>query len=233
MTTKKPTNILRRYTEIPALLHILKTCRISLLDPRSWDDRNDALFLALYKERQALKTVLALCFSYVPETYHHWHVFARGPAGICIEFDRRRLLAAVRTERGIRTEEVTYLTLREARRRQLVATELPFLKRAGYRPEGESRLVWESARHEKSSHDIALALDCVRSVSLSPWLSSNVSGSVVDAIRSVSGCESLTVSRSTLISNEEWKAFGRNAICPQVLTGHKNRVARLGMTPLR
>lgn len=82
----KLTSELLRYTQLPSLLHMLRARAVTLLDPDSWDDRNDASYMALYKERKTLKSLLALCFSQVPETYHHWHVFAQGSAGVCIYF---------------------------------------------------------------------------------------------------------------------------------------------------
>src|SRR5438046_430793 len=36
---------LRRYTDLPALLHILRKQQITLLDPQNWDDTNDSYFL--------------------------------------------------------------------------------------------------------------------------------------------------------------------------------------------
>ncbi len=45
--TKK---FLRRYTDLPALIHLLRTASITFLDPSSWDDKNDAYFMNLYKE---------------------------------------------------------------------------------------------------------------------------------------------------------------------------------------
>jgi Family of unknown function (DUF6152) len=41
-------NYLRRYTDIPALISLLSERKITLLDPASWDDKNDSRFLALY-----------------------------------------------------------------------------------------------------------------------------------------------------------------------------------------
>src|SRR5215471_8920008 len=58
--------------------------RITLLDPETWDDKNDSHFLRLYRETNQLQSVLALCFSQHGETYHHWRVFASGASGICI-----------------------------------------------------------------------------------------------------------------------------------------------------
>jgi hypothetical protein len=37
----------RRYTDIPALIHLLTEKQITLLDPDTWDDKNDSYFLRL------------------------------------------------------------------------------------------------------------------------------------------------------------------------------------------
>ena len=77
-TTTTPT-YLRRYTDLPALLHMLAAKQLTLLDPKTWDDQNDSFFMSQYKERKKLKTVLALCFSQTAKTYHHWRSFLAAP----------------------------------------------------------------------------------------------------------------------------------------------------------
>lgn len=77
---------MRRYTELPSLIYMLAYRKITLLDPSSWDDKNDSYFFSLYRDKVKLKSVLALCFTQARDTYHHWRVFAPGSAdvpGIC------------------------------------------------------------------------------------------------------------------------------------------------------
>ena len=69
---------LRRYTDVPALIYFLRERKITLLDPQSWDDSNDSHYLTLYREKNRLRSVLALCFTQTSETYHHWRVFSGG-----------------------------------------------------------------------------------------------------------------------------------------------------------
>jgi hypothetical protein len=45
----------RGYTNIPALLYLLRERKITLLDPASWDDKNDSYFLLLYREKKDLQ----------------------------------------------------------------------------------------------------------------------------------------------------------------------------------
>lgn len=211
MPASRAPAFLRRYTDLPALLHVLSARRITLLDPKTWDDRNDAFFMSLYKERRKLRTVLALCFSQAPETYHHWRVFSNGPAGVCIEFDRAALLAALHGVPGVSVGAVAYATLKDARARRFSIGELPFVKRYGFEPEKEFRALYVSETEELPALDVPIALSCIRRVSLSPWMHSGLSDSTRAAIRAIDGCAKLKVSRSTLISNEHWKALGTQA----------------------
>ena len=202
---------LRRYTDLPALLHMLAAKQITLLDPKTWDDRNDSFFMSLYKEQKKLKTVLALCFSQTTETYHHWRVFSNGPAGVCVVFDREALLGALNKVKGVSTSAIRYSTLKDAKEKGLKVDELPFVKRYGFKPEKEFRVVYTSSSEEHPSLDVPIDLSCIRSVSLSPWMHGSLRDSTVTAIRAIDGCARLKVSRSTLISNEQWKTLGKNA----------------------
>ena len=139
---------LRRYTDLPSTIHVLKYSELKLLDPSSWDDKNDSYYLSLYREKCGLKALLALCFTKSPETYHHWRIFAPGPAGVCIQFDAEALRTAVLKVAGARIEPVEYLTLDRLRSTQLRKDRLPFLKRFAFLPEQEVRAIWESSSQQ-------------------------------------------------------------------------------------
>ena len=207
-----PEKIVRRYTQLPALLHILSERKLTLLDPASWDDKNDSCFLEQYKSRCELKTVLALCFSMAPETYHHWSIFAAGSAGVCIQFKRDELLAVIKNCDGIRQREVKYVPLRTVNGRKLKVRDLPFTKRYPFQDENEWRIVFESDVDEKSSHDIEIPLSAISRVNLSPWLPEVLKDNVKKALWAIKGCAKLEISRSTLISNERWKKMGEEAV---------------------
>jgi hypothetical protein len=203
-------NYLRRYTDLPSLLHLLRTQQITLLDPQNWDDKNDSYFLKLYKEKFGLRSVLVLCFTRTSEKYHHWRVFANGASGICISFRRESLLRAVRKIGKIRTGEVRYLKLDEIEKMKLKARDLPFLKRYPFEHEEEFRIVFESSRR-LASLDIPVPLSCIDRITLSPWLHLALAAEVKKVIWGIEGCEDLRVHRSTLISNAEWQSFGESA----------------------
>src|SRR4051812_37446876 len=91
-----PHKFLRRYTHLPAAIHLLRTQTLTLLDPTGWDDGNDVFYMEEYKRRKRLKSLLALCLSGAEESYHHWKVFAGHPAGVCIRLRQGMLLRSIR-----------------------------------------------------------------------------------------------------------------------------------------
>ena len=102
-----------------------------------------------------------------------------------------------------------YLTLANARKRgKIQCDELPFVKRYGYKPEHEFRTIYGSKTEQISSLSIPIRISSIRSISLSPWMHPTLRDSTVKAIRENQGCEKLKISRSTLISNDEWKRLG-------------------------
>ena len=96
----------RRYTNLAAVVHLLHAKAVTLLNPATWDDRNDAYYMAEYKRLKQAKTVLALCFAETTETYHHWRVFSHGADGVCIEFDKDRLLKVWSGDKSVQTRAV-------------------------------------------------------------------------------------------------------------------------------
>jgi hypothetical protein len=201
----------RRYTDISALISLLTNRKITLLDPRAWDDSNDSYYLSLYKEKDNLKTVLALCFTQAAETYHHWRVFANGSGGVCVRFDRDALLNAVRKVAGIQTREVTYLKLNEIRGKTLKVKDLPFLKRYPFENENEFRIIYTSSKRTLRALDIQIPLISITRVTLSPWLHQSLYVNLKKTLRSIEGCSKLSIIKTTLISNEEWKRLGEAA----------------------
>lgn len=203
---------LRRYTELPALVHLLTERKITLLDPQSWDDTNDSHYLALYREKKKLKSVLALCFTQADEAYHHWRVFAPGAGGVCIKFKHSALVKAVKKSPDVRMEPVQYLTLSQNRREnKLKIEDLPFLKRYAFQHESEFRLLYESTAKNVSTLDIDIPLTAIDRITLSPWLHSALAPHLKQLLKSIDRCSGLEIVRSTLISNDVWKRRGEAA----------------------
>lgn len=206
-----PSTYLRRYTHLPAALHMLRNRKLTLLDPSTWDDSNDSFYIAEYKRRNDLKTVLAVCLSGADETYHHWKVFSGNASGVCIRFIQDTLLKAVRNVQGITVGKMDYRTVAETRQRPLAREEYPFVKRSGFLDEKEVRVLYESATQSLPLLDVTIPLECVRRVTLSPWLPKNLVKATKELILSIDGCSHVDVRRSTLVGSEEWKDIVRKA----------------------
>lgn len=204
-------NYLRRFTDLTALMYLLHKRKITLLDPASWEDKNDSHYLTLYREKRKFKSVLALCFTQTDERYHYWSVFSPGASGICVKFNRAALCAAVDKHADVQMEPVTYLMLQEIRKKKLKVAQLPFLKRHAFEHEDEFRIIYTSKKKKLSKLDISIPLSCIEKITLSPWMHSDLSSYVKETLWNIDGCSDLKIVRSTLISNEEWKSLGEDA----------------------
>ena len=198
-------SFLNRYTTLPVLFDILSKRSLTLLSPATWEDRNDAYFMERYKTKKRLTSVLALCFSNKRETFHHWKVFSQGFSGVCIKFDRQKLIEAI-PKTGFKYRDVKYENIITLERSAPLVEDLPFIKRTPYADEGEFRIIYQSKSKEVDAIEIPLTRDCVNRVTLSPWLPRALSDSVITTIRAIDDCGWIKVQCSTLIENERWKA---------------------------
>jgi len=205
------TAFLNRYTDLPALIHILRSKRITLLNPQTWDDRNDSFFMSEYKARSKAKTLLALCFTERRETYHHWRVFSHGSNGVCIEFDKRKLLTAFKADARIKYGSVEYATLARMKSRPIKLEELPFLKRYAFMDEGEFRIIYSDAAKEIQFLECDIELSWIKKISLSPWMPKALFEASKSTLKEIPGCAKLVIASSTLIDNEKWKDLAARA----------------------
>ena len=208
-------NVLRRYTNLAATIHLLKKRKITLLHPATWDDKVDVDYMRQVG-RWVGRRVLALCFSQSrAEKYQHWRVYASGMDGVCIVFHKEYLThnLSVKYE-GLLQGNVTYGSLVAASERKRMwpvdLFELPFVKRPAYKDECEYRIVglFEEEGGPTSIRDYDIDLGCIERIVLSPWLPEELGRSVRAVLTSIDGCEKLNVRRSALIDNEKWKKFG-------------------------
>ncbi len=198
----------RRYTNLAATIYLLQNRKITLLNPATWDDKNDAYYMAEFKRLKGAVTVLALCFAESTETYHHWRIFSHGVDGVCIEFDKDELLSAFPKSRHLKRDYVDYKLIRELGSSDTIALDkLPFLKRAPFEDEREYRIVYWDPDQAVEFKDYAIELGWIRRVTLSPWMPKRLRDSMTETLRAIKGCSKLAVSRSTLIDNETWKNF--------------------------
>lgn len=62
-------HFLRKYTTIPVLMDILDRKRISLLDPKKWEDRNDWKIMDKYRELKTKNQYLQHVFHMVMRAF--------------------------------------------------------------------------------------------------------------------------------------------------------------------
>lgn len=196
---------LRRYTNLAAAIHLLRNRCLTLLNPATWDDRNDAYFLAQFKQRTGAASVLALCFAEAPETYHHWRVFSSGSDGVCLEFDKPKLLDAMRKDAAVRARSVTYKQINDVCAAPIDDGDLPFLKRFPYEDEQEFRVLFVSLDKETEFHHVSIPLSAISRITLSPWMAAPLAKAVKDTLKETEGCKAIKIYQSTLIENERWK----------------------------
>jgi len=204
---------IRRYTTIAATLDILRRKELPLLNPETWDDRNDRFFMERYKSVKGIEGFYALCAAQCSETYHHWRVFTGAADGACLEIKRAPLEAALTGVPGITFREVTYLRLDEVDAlTEADVDRLPFVKRVGFAPEEEYRIILETDELQRAAYNIELPHSMIGQVFLNPWLPKPLAESVIASIRDIPGCSKLKVSRSHLIDNARWKEAGNRVV---------------------
>jgi hypothetical protein len=194
-------------------LDILRRKELPLLNPESWDDRNDRYFMARYKDAKAVEGLYALCAAQCGETYHHWRVFTGAADGACLEIRRKPLEAALASLPGVRFGEVDYLVLDEVDAlTDADVDRLPFVKRHGFTAEEEYRIILESDEPQRAAYSIELPLGMIGRIYLNPWLPKSLAESVIASIRDVPGCSKLSVQRSHLIDSARWKEAGDRVV---------------------
>ena len=197
---------LNRFTSLPVLLDMLSKRCVTLLNPRSWEDRNDSFYIEQYRAKKKLESVLALCFTTTPEKFHHWKIFSDGSSGVRVEFDKNLLLKAFSKIAGLRCGYVHYKLIKQLKSDMPNVMDWPFLKRKPFSDEVEYRIIFQSKTEARETMEIPFDLPFIRRITLSPWLAKPVSESVKHVIKSIDGCQQLKVSRSTLIENSAWRA---------------------------
>ena len=178
---------LRRYTQLAPLLHLLHRKCLTLLSPRTWDDKNDAYYLETYRQRKNLGSVLALCFAEARETYHHWHVFAGKSSGGILDLDKDLLINSVCRTPSIKWDSVKYPKFKELRVTHPATEELPFVKRYPFRDEREFRIICEDATPMLEAKDLKFDPHALLKVIINPWIPQSVFESVKAQLSAIDG----------------------------------------------
>ncbi len=206
MITSTESKRLWRYTELPALLAMLRNRELTLLSPTTWDDKNDRNFMEAFVRARKLKTCLAVCFSEAPETYHHWRVFAPGSSGVCIEFDKQQLLRSL-PKKGFVHRRVDYKKSGQLIGASIDPEELPFTKRWAFRHEREYRIVFGSRKLKLLTRELPAAPTSLVRVIVNPWMPRSLFEATCETIKSIDGFRELPIRQSSVVDNEIWKAY--------------------------
>lgn len=200
---------IKRYTSISATIDLLRRRELALLDPQNWDDRNDRYYMSLYKEHVQASGLYGACFTQSTETYHHWRVFTGTSDGACIEFHRAELQKHIKDTPGLQARAVDYLLLEDADK--LTEDEfgdLPFVKRIGFAPEEEFRVIATSNKSQEVAFALPIELKVINKIVINPWLPEPLYLSVKAVLHDIDGCSHIDISRSHLIDSLRWKNAG-------------------------
>lgn len=199
----------RRYTTLSSALDTLNNRMLTLLSTTKWDDTNDAYFMEIYRTEAKLGSVLALCCTMATETYHHWRVFTQGLEGVCLEFDRGRLEAAIGRMPELVAGPVEYKLVKDLERLSAKdINRLPFIKRDGYSDEREWRVIANCSKPALQTLDIPIDPSWINRVILNPWLPPPLFDTIRGVIQSFPECGKLSVVSSRLTNSSRWKAAG-------------------------
>jgi len=208
-----------RYSNIAYIIDALARGEMVLLDPSSWEDKNDSQYIDLYRQYREVAGVFASCCTLSRETFHHWYIFGGSSAGAFIEYDRAELEACLEGLKSgghkLRYKPVKYLTLENVEKSTASLKNFPFLKRFGFQSEKEYRVIVETDDETMTSYPIPIPIDVIRRIVINPWLPKSVVSSLRERIRSIPGCDRLSVDHSRLIKSDRWIAAGIKK-----LTGH-------------
>lgn len=199
---------LRRFTTIGSAIDTLRKKRIAFLDPEKWDDRNDAEFMRLYRNKTKCENLKALCCTESTETYHHWRVFTHSADGCFIDLKKEALVGSVKNNTDYRAGPMEYIRLDEIKDCEYEARDLPFLKRAGFSAEEEYRIIYTGSCND-DTHYLDIDLSWVNRIVLNPWLPTTVAESIADTFCEVSGLSDLRVVASKLTNSQTWLKWGQ------------------------
>jgi hypothetical protein len=203
---------LSRFTTLPVLLDLLQRRKLTLLDPKSWEDRNDSEIILAYKKRKKIKNLFAICLSYGDETIHHWKTFSNGSSGCLIEFDAQRLFSIVDQIPGVKHRKVAYKKLAEIEKKKvkIKVDDIPFIKRWPYRCEEEYRIIVENDTAYAKHFDIDIPIDIIRRITINQQMPDKIYETIKVYLRDIKKNPEGRIYRSTLFENKKWINNFRN-----------------------
>lgn len=194
-------NKLNRFTTLPFLIELLKTSKLVLLNPRTWEDHNDTDILLDYQEKENISGLLALCFTDQSETIHHWKAFAGGESGCCIEFNKTKLLEHLSMDKRILHKKVNYPLILKINTVEI--HDVPFTKRYPYQCEAEYRIIMKHPENVMS-FSVDIKLDFITKITLSPNLPRATFDTIQDVLKTLVKGHDIPINPSSLFQNTEW-----------------------------
>lgn len=196
---------LNRFTTLPVLLDLLQRKKLTLLDPKLWDDRNDSEVILEYKKRKGIKNLFAICLSFGDETVHHWKTFSNGTSGCLIEFDAQKLISIIDKIPNLKHDKVEYKKLSEIedKKTTIDIDKMPFTKRWPYRCEEEYRIIVEKDSKE-TFFEIDITLDIIKKITISQQMPQPIYSTLKSYLKNLKGNPDSRINRSTLYENTRW-----------------------------
>jgi len=190
---------------LPVLLDLLHRRKLTLLDPKLWDDKNDSEIILEYKKRKQIKNLFAICLSGGDETVHHWKTFSNGTSGCVIEFDAIKLFAVIDRIPNLKHKKVTYKKLSDVENKKvdIDIDDIPFIKRWPYRCEEEYRIIVEGDGNE-TFFEIDIPLEVIRKITISQQMPQPVYETIKNYLKTLKGHPDSRINRSTLYENKRW-----------------------------
>ncbi|RDI04535.1 DUF2971 domain-containing protein [Flavobacterium sp. AG291] len=201
---ENPITKLNRFTTLPILLDMLERKKLTLLNPRLWEDKNDSEIILEYKSRKGIENLFALCFSHDDETIHHWKTYSNGPSGCVIEFDAKKLFAILDEIPGLKHGKIIYKKIDDvSSKKRIELDDVPFTKRWPYRCEEEYRIIYET-NEKMDFYEIEFPLSVIRKVTISQQMPEQIYNTIKKHLKGTAKDPDKRISRSTLYENQRW-----------------------------
>lgn len=206
---------LKKYMKLEHLKDTLENKRLFLGDPNSWEDKNDAKLMELFKEARGYAAIRATCLTASDDRYHFWDIFGKKERGVCLWFDRVQLLDDISHDPNLCAGEVQYYMPGSLETKTV--DHLPFAKRVQYVDEREFRVLRCYQKGEKVKGALRFRPSSLKRVYLNSWLTRK-SGQVEmweskikDWTRGYSPSHRICVKRNRVTDYQEWKLAAEKA----------------------
>ena len=199
---------LYRYTELPYLISMLQRKKITLTNPKNWEDKADIEVMSRYKSENFAESIYALCMAETSsQTYHHWDVFSgkKSKSGVCIVFDYDGFECWAE-ENSIEFKNVNYIRVSDNKFGDFVKNN-SIIKNKIYEDEKELRAVFCGNGKQKDFisfdvHDFSI----INMIIFNPWLDQNTYMQIKDVIKNIKGCSGIEIKKSDILKNTKWVA---------------------------